>query len=159
RHRLGEQELLLRRSVEDDCREHACSDEASRREDRGEGAPARRRDEHGPEQADGGGAEQRERRREREPVDVRCRDRGRENRHGDGPVATGALPVGKEWSVIDAGQTESASRIATSGTTSASSVPPRSGESARTDSPIGPMRSRWSTPEMSRSVYIAASTI
>ena len=62
---------------------------------------------------------------------------------------------GNARSEIDAGQAESTSSSATSGTTIASSKGRTSGASSRTSRP----RAAWSTAEISRSMYIAASTI
>ena len=70
-----------------------------------------------------GRREQRERRREREPVDVRLVDhgasRGRTDsrRRAPGELGTGPCPLPNECPLIASGQAESASRIATSGTT------------------------------------------
>src|SRR6185437_16665707 len=115
----------------------------------GECAPGARRNEHGAEERDERRAEQHEDRRDREPVDVR----GVDHLNCAPTCCAGASPA-NEWCEMPAGQTESASRIPTSGTSSASSPGRRSSASSCT---VGP-RASWSTAEISRSMYIAAST-
>src|SRR6185312_4477948 len=99
-------------------------------------------------------SEQRERRREREPVDRR-RAQGGEG-HGSAclTVETACEPA-NDRSVIAAGHAERTSRIATSGTTIPSSAGRRSSAASVTAGP----GERCSTAEISRSMYIAASTI
>ena len=72
-----------------------------------------------------------------------------------GVLDCGLATVGKECSEIAAGHTDSARRQATSGTRIASSAGTRSRAASETAEPTS-----WcSTPEIRRSMYIAASTI
>ncbi len=109
-HRLGDEERLMRRAVEDDAREDAGRDESGAAEDDREDAARTRRHEDGAEEADRGSREQREGGRERQPVDLRGRDRGREDHGVTAAEETGA-EAGNVCSVIDDGHTERASRI------------------------------------------------
>src|SRR5579871_1212042 len=142
--------------VEPDRRDEA-AEEAERR-DAGAEAPAHRgRHEHGAEERDERRAEEREDRRDREPVDVRRVD------HGAATGVTlmiwecgcfGHCPT-NEWWLIAAGHAESSRSPATSGATRASSA----GRTSMTASETVDPRASWRTAEMSRSMYIAASTI
>src|SRR5664279_478632 len=107
-------------------------------------------DQYRGEQRDPGRAEEREDRREREPVDVRRMDHLNCTRI----VSDGWSPA-NEWCEMLAGHTERASSTPTSGTSRASSPGRRSSASSRTVEP----RDWCSTAEMSRSMYIAPSTI
>ena len=114
-------------------------------DDREDAARARRH-EHGAEQADRGGREQRERRRQRQPVDLRGGDRGGED-HGVTSRRRRAPSAGNVCSVIDDGHTERASRIRTSGTTRASSPRRRSSDSSRTASPAAAVEDPGDQPQ------------
>src|SRR6185312_10333637 len=127
-----------------------------RRESRGGDAGRDRtaegaRHEHRAEERDERRPHQREHRPEAEPVDVR-----RVQAHLNWPltVAAGLWPK-KEWWLIPAGQAERKSSPATSGTTSASSPGRTSSASSATVDP----RASCRTAEISRSMYMAASTI
>src|SRR5262249_19469893 len=115
--------------------------------------PPGARYEDGAQERDAGCQQERIDGRKREPVDVRLRDR-RDHLNWD---ATSAAPWSprKEGCVIAAGQTESASRQAISGTVTPSSAGRRSSAESETAGPT----SRCSTAEIRRRTYIAASTI
>src|SRR5205823_1239217 len=133
-----------------DRRGHEGAREAERTHPRREDAADARGHEHCGEQADARGREQRQHRREREPVDRRLIDH---RTSWARPGKPGGTP--KVRSVIAAGQADRTSRQATSGTRIPSSAGRRSSALSETDGP----GLWWSTAEISRSVYIAASTI
>src|SRR4051794_1227618 len=119
-------------------------------DDRSEGPARRARHEDGAEQRDEGRAEQDEDRRDRPPVDGRRVDHLKPTL----TAWTGASFV-NEWCETPAGQAERKRSAATSGTIRAS--PPAGGSAAW--SVTTERRAWWSTAEISRSMYIAASTI
>src|SRR5581483_7047797 len=104
-------------------------------------------------QQQAGRTEQRERRRQGEPVDVRC---GEPCDHGN-PLTIVAVAwfAPKAWPETRFGQAESPTRQRSSGTTTASSPRRRSSAASGTAGPTSSCR----TPEIARSMYIAASTI
>src|SRR6185437_11541241 len=131
-------------------REHEAGHEAGQRAARRRDPPCRARHEHGAEERTEGGAGEREDRTEPEPVD------GRRVDHLNWLLTAAVGESGvKEWLLMPAGHTERKSSPATSGTTSASSPGRRSSASLETVEP----RASCRTAEISRSMYIAASTI
>src|SRR5262249_8056575 len=109
--------------------------------------------EDGEEQRDRRDAEEHELGREREPVDGRSLQRG--DHLSEKSPGRFLAPDPKEWSVIAAGQNDRKIRQATRGTR----MPSSAGRRSRTESAIVGGGSRWSTAEISRSMYMAAKTI
>src|SRR5581483_6270068 len=152
--RVGDRRGGMRAPRRERDRERERGDEArarARGRERLASVPGR---EHGHEQEQAGDAGQDERRGEREPVDVRATDHRNPWQSGVRQVEPSGARV-SAWPEIAAGQAESASRQATSGTTIASSAPRRSSAAGVTAGP----GSTCSTAEISRSMYRAASTI
>src|SRR2546427_345706 len=154
-HRVCDQRGRARAAVVEDAAEDTGGDEARGSDGCREGVPEPPGHEHRSEQCHAGDADQRQRRREREPVDVRRRDRRAD--HGVVPPSDGSDPwvPPNEWPLTAFGQTESATRQTTSGMTMKSWSERRSGARSGTVSP----RRSCRTAEMTRSVYIAARTI
>src|SRR5262249_44928990 len=152
-HGVGDDALPLRRVDVDQDRVHERAGEARRCRERSNVAPDATGKQYGGHQCDAGGAEQEQLRREGEPVDVRRLD----HFAASNCVLTSLDPWSfvNERCVIAAGQTDSASGHAPSGPPALS----RAGRGPRAwGEPAGP--GDWcSTAEISRSMYIAASTI
>src|SRR6185436_10562314 len=151
--RVRDQAVRLWRMDVDDDRVHERAGEAEPRGERAEVAAVLPRDQHRAQQREAHRAEQHQLRREREPVDVGSRNHFAASNCMFTSVRARSLV--NERSVIAAGQTDSASRHASSGTIAPSSAGRRSSASAETAGP----GSRCSTAEISRSMYIAAKTI
>src|SRR5581483_11702779 len=144
-HRVVDDCRRDRRAVVEECRQDARRDERTERDERARRPPRARGREHGHHQEHSSRTDQRKAGREREPVDVRRVDH----------LATSS--VGSAWACPETrfGQAESPIRHRTSGTRIASSPTRRSSALSLTAGPT----SWWSTAEIARSMYIAASTI